>query len=534
MARARSREAIRFQETRDAARQRELAHRDAVRAEHRINSSNATLYRFADHNDLLAVTDFRASMEDAGIQVGGIPDGDGPLLFLLPGGGGIIKGPRYVADANPAVRDIPAFGAWVATVSPLIAEAATRYPGLGHLRSEAWMRSFAEASGLAIASSTTESWQGNLTAGVRTVTTVDLPVLAGARVARDGLRLRFRHRPGDRLDRWTKALPILASELTAAGFTVGDATVSQHPSGDFILALRDRDPAASMDLPTGVRPYDAERGQSLLGVRVSDGAEAWLTWAGVPGCIIGGIPKSGKTSSMLPILAGMAGLAELHLFDGKSAFDLKPLEGVAATFDRTGDLTSIVPTLDRLVELIKIRSEAIHQVTGWHDFWAIPPAERQRLNLFPIVLVVDECQHWLNASGKSAADKKVVEKVTGQIRELIQKGRFVGLSVMLSTQKPDATNIPTIIRDLCENRVAFRTKTQAQSACILGVTPDDAPEPHRIPAKAQGRCVAVTAEGDEELVQAIYVPMSELREYLADKSPVPNQYQIALDLLQGR
>lgn len=516
---------------RDAARLTELQHREAVAAERR--RGNAPVTHFVTHraaNRPIVVSDFRAELPMTTAALAGVPTGDGPLLYLPPGGG-VIKAPRVLVGADPTLRDSPEFAAWVTTVTPLIAEAANRYRGLISLRDPEWLQRFTVATGLGISSTADVAWEGTHTSGLRKETTIEMPVLAGARIGRDGLRLRFHHRPGDMAARWQAAKAAVSLELTTSGFTVGDLAVVQHPSGDIVLALGDRDPASAVSAPDSVVPYDAAGGRSLLGVRVSDGSEAWLRWSNVAGCVIGGIPGSGKTGSLLPVLAGMAGRAELHLFDGKSAYDLKPLERVAATFDRSGELKAIEPTLDRLCELIKLRADVLDSKLGAHNFWEVDQVDRSRLQLAPIFLIIDEAQAWLNPSGKSAADKKLVEKITSQIRTLIQQGRFVGAAVALTTQKPDATNIPTILRDLCENRIAFRTKTHQQSTCILGPTPDDAPLPHQLPPGTPGRCVAVTAEGAEELVQAAYVAPAAIRAYLADKKPVPNQYRVAVDLL---
>lgn len=305
---------------------------------------------------------------------------------------------------------------------------------------------------------------------------------------------------------------------------------SASPSAPPPLQEAPPPPPAPVPNRTPFGTYDAARGRSLLGYAFTDGAETWITWSGNAGAVIGGVPGSGKTGSLLPVIAGLAGNAELHIFDGKGSYDLAIFEPVAANFSRSVDLDAPVETLAKLEELIELRATAIHKTTGRHDFWSLPVAEREGLGLVPIFLLIDECQTWLTTSGLTGQEKKTVEGIIRSIRGLVQRGRFAGITTVLTTQKPAAATLPTIIRDNCSNKICFRTTTGAQARTVLGDVAEDAPAPSDIPGTAKGVCVVVNDSGGAVLAQAGYVDHKTLERYVAGLRKPPDQYTIAQKL----
>jgi S-DNA-T family DNA segregation ATPase FtsK/SpoIIIE len=331
---------------------------------------------------------------------------------------------------------------------------------------------------------------------------------------------------------------ISAGAVALVWFCFGALTVEGFL--DELAAERDQKAAAAEPPPPPPEPprpkalpagsYDAVGGRSLLGHAWETGEPVWLTWAGNAGCVVGGVPGSGKTGSLLPVIAGLAGRAELHVFDGKGSYDLAIFEPVAATFSRSVELDSPVETLARLEELIELRATAIHKSTGMHDFWAVPVATRESLGLYPIFLLVDECQTWLTTSGLTGAEKKTVEGIIRSIRGLVQRGRFAGISSVLTTQKPAAATLPTIIRDNCSNKICFRTTTGAQARTVLGDVAEDAPAPSDIPGTAKGACVVVSDSGAAVATQAGYVDHKTLSAHISSVSKPPDQYSVAKKL----
>src|SRR5690606_13920298 len=102
-------------------------------------------------------------------------------------------------------------------------------------------------------------------------------------------------------------------------------------------------------------------------------------------------------------------------------------------------------------------------------------------------LILDECQAFLDDSGMEKDEKSVVSAIRRGVRTLIQKGRSAGMVTVLTTQKPEAGSVPTVIRDNCGLRMSLRTSTRAQAITALGELPDGAPSPTDISAKQRGR-----------------------------------------------
>jgi S-DNA-T family DNA segregation ATPase FtsK/SpoIIIE len=441
-----------------------------------------------------------------------IPAGDGVLAMIYPGGY-VASVLRVVAAVDPAALDDPAWPDYASAVAPVYTAVGQCYPGLRMLRDRDFMARLSDAARLTIAHRTTEPWQGHYSYGTRIRETRHIISISGVRVTAEGLRLRFKHRPGDTAELWEKALPALKLELRASGFTCGEPTVSQHSSGDIVLALNDQNPAENVDAPRGVTPFDAENGRSLVGVDVKSGEPVYLTWKNHAGLLVGGSPGGGKTGSTLPIIAGLVGQAVIHIFDGKGGFDYAILEPYAATFDASGDLDAPVATLKALSDGIPERAKAVHDATGKKNFWDMTPTEWKKHNLPPVFVVMDECHTWLDQTGMSPAEKKVAAEISRHVRTLILKGRFVGITVILTTQKSDATAIPTRIRDNCSNRMAFRTTTPEHSRTILGAQAAEAPDASKIPPSTPGRCVVVS-DGGVALTQATWATDEDISDYL--------------------
>ena len=511
----------------EIARRKELAE-----AERAIKGKQQTTLRWSVPPTYIPVTD------EAAPQCPWVAEKfsrGGGLVVIISGDGTLTMAPRHLVNTHPSAQQEPWFPAWSREVAQRINHARQYHRGLDRVHNiNTWHQIFGE---LCDTETFQSGWDGQYSRGVRDDFLVTVPTVTAIRVATDGLRIRVRPHRAANPARWNRAAPELTAALRHHGFTVGDLEVTAHPSGDLVLALNDTpgnvpEPAVVAS-PTGITPYDPVTGRSLLGVRVDDGSPAWLTWRGNSGCIVGGVPGSGKTGSLLPVIAGLAGLCELHVFDGKGSYDLAVFEPAAATYDRSMALDAPVATLEKLSELIELRATAIHTATGLYDFWAVPPADLDRLGLVPIFLIIDEAQAWLTASGLTAAEKKLVERISGLIRGLIQRGRFSGITTVLTTQRPSADIIPTSIRDIDANKLCFRTTTAAQAKTVLGDMAEDAPAPSTIPGSAKGRCVVVDDEGGAVLVQAGYADLKTLQARIGVRRPL-DQFELAQKLAGGK
>lgn len=474
----------------------------------------------------------KATMPSALAQRVGIDSRDGGPLLVLRAGGGVAESdlvPAVIRAELPELTGDPSFVGWSDQVLALLPEVAQRYSILELLRNDDWLVHLLESAGIVVRpKSVTETVQGVYGLVDRQVTTTAVPSLTDVRVTRTGLRVTFGHTPGRSAKDWNSRIDSLRAGLKAAGLDASNLRISDGQDGSVVLHLNDIDPFSGTVPESGT--FDAERGRSLLGITES-GEEAWLTWSGNSGLVVGGVPGSGKTASLLPVFSGMADKCELHVFDGKAGFDLHPLRHIATTYDRSGDITAPLETLRKLEQLKTQRAEAMYKVLGANNFWNLSQSQRDELGVKPVFCILDEVQTWTDTSGMDKEEKSIAAEVIKLIRTLVQQARSTGIVVVLTTQKPDVTTIPSKIRDNAALKVCFRVSTPEQAITVLGRQAQGAPDPTEILMSSKGRGVMETEGMGIVLFQAGYKEPADLDSELSHHKPVEDQSAVASRLL---
>ena len=399
---------------------------------------------------------------------------------------------------------------------------------LSKLRDDEWWQTLMTAAGLTVTVTVDEPWQGQYSSGTRKLNTVTVPTIRRVQVAEDGLRISINLDVRVPPKKWIAAVDVLRAGFKSAGAAAGNLSVSETQDGAPLLIFGDLDPFENLSAME--HTFDIDKGRSLLGI-TSRGKEAWVVWSGSSGMVVGGVPGSGKTASMLPVFASLAGHAELHVFDGKASYDLHPLRHIARTYDRTAAVDAPLETLQTVFGLIEKRATVLMQHFGHANFWNAPAAKREALGLFPIVLVLDEAQTWTNPEGMDKDEKAAVSAVTRYMRELVLKGRSSGIFTVITTQQPDVKTIPSNLRNNAGRKLSFRVSTPEQGVTILGNLPLGAPSPTDIPMTARGRFVMEADGQGIVLGQAGYVSPEELDTTLRGCKPVPDQAQVVARLL---
>ncbi|SLJ13373.1 hypothetical protein [Mycobacteroides abscessus] len=474
-----------------------------------------------------------ASMPDGLAQRVGIGGSEGGPLLVLRAGGGVAESdlaPSILRAELPELAHDAAFIGWSDQVMAVLPEVAQRYSVLEKLRNDDWLSHVLESAGITSTSTSTEQVQGVYGVVERKVTTTTVPSLSDVRVTRTGLRLTFGHQPGKSARDWNSRIDALRAGLKASGLDADNMRISDGEGGSVVLHTNDIDPFSGTVPESGT--FDAERGRSLLGITES-GEECWITWSGSSGLVVGGVPGSGKTASLLPVFSGMQGQAELHVFDGKAGFDLHPLRHIAQTYDRSGDISAPLETLRRLDALRTARAEAMYTTLGANNFWNLTSEQRDRLGVKPVFCILDEVQTWTDTSGMDKEEKSMAAECIKLIRTLVQKGRSAGVIVVLTTQKPDATSIPTVIRDNAALKICFRVSTPEQAVTVLGRQSPNAPDPTEVLMANKGRGVMETEGMGIVLFQAGYRDPAELDAELSQHEPVEDQSEVA-SLLLGK
>ena len=172
--------------------------------------------------------------------------------------------------------------------------------------------------------------------------------------------------------------------------------------------------------------------------------------------LVGGEPGAGK-SSLLNLAVGHAALSldcTLVLLDGKQV-ELGQWRNCADVFVGP-DITAALSTLRRLQTLMDKR---------YAYLLAVGRRKVARSDVFsPVMVVIDEIAFFSATTG----DKKTQEQFAALLRDLVARGRAVGIIVVAATQRPSSDIIPTSLRDLFAWRAAFRTTTDSSSDIVLG------------------------------------------------------------------
>jgi S-DNA-T family DNA segregation ATPase FtsK/SpoIIIE len=172
--------------------------------------------------------------------------------------------------------------------------------------------------------------------------------------------------------------------------------------------------------------------------------------------LIGGEPGAGKSSLLNTIVghAALCGDVSLCLLDGKQV-ELGLWEDCADVFVGP-DLDLATLTLQRLQTVMDNRYAYLRSMRR---------QKMHRDDVFGAILVaVDEIAFF----SATAGEKKDQEKFAAYLRDLVARGRAVGVIVVAATQRPSSDIIPTSLRDLFAWRFAGRCTTDVSSDIVLG------------------------------------------------------------------
>jgi len=187
--------------------------------------------------------------------------------------------------------------------------------------------------------------------------------------------------------------------------------------------------------------------------------------------LIGGEPGAGK-SALLNVLVAFAALCancKLILLDGKQV-ELGQWRKCAEEFVGPDIIQALVVLtklqimmdnryaflLDAERRKVAEKVQTFSPVTG-EVIW-VPDA------FDPYVVAIDEIAYFSATTG----NKQLREKFSELLRDLVARGRAVGIIVIAATQRPSSDIIPTSLRDLFAWRFAGRCTNDSSSDIVLG------------------------------------------------------------------
>lgn len=184
--------------------------------------------------------------------------------------------------------------------------------------------------------------------------------------------------------------------------------------------------------------------------------------------VIGALPRMGKTFflRLLALAAALDPTAQLHLYDLKGGPDWLPMEPVAHRFrvgDEPDDLAYLMDDLRALKAEMGRRYKRFRTLSR-----DVCPegkvtralADNRKLGLWPILLVIDECQMAFDDNPEAVA----------LVTDLGKRGPAAGIIVLLATQRVDAKSLPTSISSNAVLRFCLKVAGQIENDMVLGTS----------------------------------------------------------------
>jgi S-DNA-T family DNA segregation ATPase FtsK/SpoIIIE len=233
----------------------------------------------------------------------------------------------------------------------------------------------------------------------------------------------------------------------------------------------DEDPYLQ-DEPTPSPLIDMERfsmwnpvpyGRDARGGRI----ELLLMWQSM---FYGGLPRRGKTAAQrLGVAAAVLDSNVRHwVADGKGGADWKPIQRVAHRFVHGAEAEAVVALERMLDEAIAEMEKAFKTISSVPLSQApdakITPKIMARYGLTLNMITIDELQEYLSA----ITDNKRRDALIERLCRLARRGPAAGFICNFASQRPDASSVPTKLRDIVSYRYCTQVIDRTSSDMVLG------------------------------------------------------------------
>lgn len=178
-----------------------------------------------------------------------------------------------------------------------------------------------------------------------------------------------------------------------------------------------------------------------------------------PHLLLAGVTGSGKTTLLNYLILEFKKMkADVYIVDPKRS-DLASLKNILGADFVASDVNNIAK-ITRIVKEIMERRFIDYKENSSNFVYG---ASYVDYKLSPVVLVFDELGGY-----RAGADKKVFTETMANLTEIVLKGREMGVFVVLSTQQPNANNIPTELRDNLSVRLALGNMSAEAYRMVFG------------------------------------------------------------------
>ncbi len=190
-----------------------------------------------------------------------------------------------------------------------------------------------------------------------------------------------------------------------------------------------------------------------------DGNEVEIVLAGTPGILIAGDPGAGKSTASAAVLCHVAQAVDCDLWtiDG-SGRELVIFEAVAHQHTTT-DIDTAIAFLGELQNEISARGDLLNE----HRATELTRELAEELELNCICYAIGELAFFT-----AYDDSKKKTTFNLKLRDIVSRGRAVGIFGAFDTQKPEDRTVPSAIRDMVPYKFALRCETSDAVNTILG------------------------------------------------------------------
>jgi len=274
-------------------------------------------------------------------------------------------------------------------------------------------------------------------------------------------------------------------------------TTDDIPSGTMLFE-RVADPLAE------VQPYPWGTAVSFSSVPFAVGTDGELISLGLleSNHLFGGSPGGGKSGGLTCFLAGISQLENVAII----GLDPKRVEQ-SHWSPRFTRVSKTNPYATKLLEALIKEMDDRYQ---WLEARGLKKLTPKDFSTRPmIVLVIDELAD-LVAMGTTRDEKEADAHRASMIQRLVALGRAAAIVTTSATQKPAGDTVPTRLRDLIQQRIAYATTTVEQTDTILGSGMGRGTKgglAHEIAAEAKGTCYIVNESSREpQRARTFWIP----------------------------
>jgi S-DNA-T family DNA segregation ATPase FtsK/SpoIIIE len=296
--------------------------------------------------------------------------------------------------------------------------------------------------------------------------------------------------------------------MAALGVGPSQLDIKVHPQNNSVITL----------MGTDIDPYSRPPAQTPFMT-----AEQISIWNPIPiaqdkrdnpvvvslvmtGWIVGAIPRMGKTNLMclLALAVALDPDADLAVFDFKGGADWRMFIDLAIQcgIGRSPAVyANLIKHLKAMQDEIARRGELLSELAD-EDHERVPNgqltkdlAQDPALSLQPIITFIDEIQ-W------AFKHPKYGREIVNLVEDIAKTGQYVGIWLVVGTQRPDVDSVPSQVRDVLGTRAAGYCTSRHSSETILGSAAyQEGWDAARLPRTA-GVFILYGADDTETLVEA--------------------------------